>query len=45
MVWDGSPTIVGELKTTDAIDFGWGGHTLGGNLFVAREYFSQWGAI
>jgi hypothetical protein len=30
---------------TDAIDFGWGGHTLGGASLIAHEYFSEWEAI
>ena len=30
---------------TDAIDFGWGGHTLGGTSYIAHEYFSDWESI
>jgi hypothetical protein len=30
---------------TDASDFGWGGHTLGGTSYIAHEYFSEWEAI
>ncbi len=30
---------------TDASDFGWGGHTLGGTLFLAHEYVSEWEAV
>jgi hypothetical protein len=30
---------------TDASDFGWGGHTLGGTTTIAHEYFSEWEAV
>jgi hypothetical protein len=30
---------------TDANDFGWGGHTLGGTSYIVHEYFSEWEAI
>ena len=32
-------------EATDASDFGWGGHTLGDNIFLAHEYFSECEAI
>ncbi len=28
-------------EATDASDFGWGGHTLGGSSFIAHEYFAE----
>jgi hypothetical protein len=30
---------------TDARDFRWGGHTLGGTSYIAHEYLSEWEAI
>ena len=29
---------------TDASDFAWGGHTMSGQMEIAREYFSEWEA-
>ena len=40
-----SPSGLSIQVATDAGDFGWGGHTLSGVIFIAHEYFSEWESI